>query len=478
MSQTSHVSEIARSAPKLAPGPKGIPFFGSVFPAWRDPLGLFMRSRETYGDVVRFKFGPLDYYLVSDPNLVRHVLVDNAKAYTKSRSYAGLKLVLGEGLLTSEGAQWRRQRKLAQPAFHRAQLAGFADRMSRATRDMLERWRGDDFGTTRAFCVHEEMMRLTFRIVGLTLFSADVDGDASDVGRALDTALRWANDYAESFVPVPPYVPTPANLRFKRAMKTLDGIVYRLIAGRRAQAAANEGYGSDLLGMLMEAVDEGGEAADVRASAGGDGERMTDQQLRDEIITMVLAGHETTANLLSWTFSLLARHPEIEQRVRDEATRVLGDRDPVLEDVRSLEYTRLVLEEALRLYPPAWIFERQNVEPDVLGGYSLKAGSVVGIAPYVLHRHPAYWESPEAFDPERFRAERAEKRPRYTYLPFGGGARTCIGNHFAMMEAQIILAMIVRQERLALEPGHPLELEPLITLRPKQGVRVTRRSVL
>ena len=204
MSQTSHVSEIARSAPKLAPGPKGIPFFGSVFPAWRDPLGLFMRSRETYGDVVRFKFGPLDYYLVSDPNLVRHVLVDNAKAYTKSRSYAGLKLVLGEGLLTSEGAQWRRQRKLAQPAFHRAQLAGFADRMSRATRDMLERWRGDDFGTTRAFCVHEEMMRLTFRIVGLTLFSADVDGDASDVGRALDTALRWANDYAESFVPVPP----------------------------------------------------------------------------------------------------------------------------------------------------------------------------------------------------------------------------------------------------------------------------------
>ncbi|MBN9167481.1 MAG: hypothetical protein BGO98_23235 [Myxococcales bacterium 68-20] len=478
MSQTSPVSEIAPSVPKLAPGPKGIPFFGSVFSAWRDPLGLMMRSRETYGDVVHFRFGPFDYYLVSDPEVVRHVLVDNAKAYTKSRNYAGLKLVLGEGLLTSEGAPWRRQRKLVQPAFHRAHLAGFAERMSRATRDMLERWRAEDLGTNRSFCVHEEMMRLTFRIVGLTLFSADVDGDARDVGRALDTALRWANDYVESIIPIPPYIPTLANLRFKAAMKTLDGIVYRLIADRRAQAAANEGYGSDLLAMLMEAVDEGGEAADVRAGASGAGERMSDQQLRDEIITMVLAGHETTANLLSWTFSLLARHPDIEQRVRDEAMRVLGDREPALEDIRSLEYTRLVLEEALRLYPPAWIFERQNVEPDVLGGYSLKAGSVVGIAPYVLHRHPAYWESPESFEPERFRADRADKRPRYTYLPFGGGARTCIGNHFAMMEAQIILAMIVRQERLSLEPGRPIELEPLITLRPKQGVRVTRRSVL
>ncbi|MBX3222087.1 MAG: cytochrome P450 [Labilithrix sp.] len=470
MNQTSHVSEIARPRPSsnLAPGPKGLPFFGSVLPAWRDPLALMTTSRETYGDVVRFKFGPFDYYLVTDPDVVRHVLVDNAKAYTKSRNYLGLKIVLGEGLLTSEGEQWRRQRKLAQPAFHRSHLAGFADQMSRATRAMLDRWRAEDVGASRAFCVHEEMMRLTFRIVGLTLFSADVDGDARDVGRALDTALRWANDYAESLVRIPPYVPTPSNIRFKRAMKTLDGIVYRLIADRRAQAAANAGFGSDLLGMLMAVVEEGD-------GASGAGKGMTDRQLRDEIITMVLAGHETTANLLSWTFSLLAEHPEIEARVRDEATRVLGDRDPVLEDVRALEYTKLVIEEALRLYPPAWMFERQSVEADTLGGYSVKAGSIVGVCPYVIHRHPRYWDRPDAFDPERFRPERAEGRPRYAYLPFGGGARTCIGNHFAMMEAQIILAMIVRQERLALAPGHRVELDPLITLRPKHGVRVTRR---
>ncbi|MBX3193203.1 MAG: cytochrome P450, partial [Labilithrix sp.] len=440
-----------------APGPKGIPFFGSAFPAWRDPLGLMMGARATYGDVVRFKFGPFDYYMVTDPEVVRHVLLDNAKAYTKSRNYLGLKIVLGEGLLTSEGDLWRRQRKLAQPAFHRARLAGFTSQMTRATRDMLDRWRREDLGASSSFCVHEEMMRLTFRIVGLTLFSADVDGDAREVGRALDTALRWANDYAESLVRIPPYIPTPANLRFKRAMKTLDGIVYRLIADRRAQGSTNAGYGDDLLGMLMEAVDDGsdgaGEPGGLAPSERG-GARMSDQQLRDEIITMVLAGHETTANLLSWTFSLLARHPEVEARVRDEARRVLGDRDPVLEDVKSLEYTRLVLEEALRLYPPAWIFERQNIEPDVLGGYPVEAGSIIGVCPYVIHRHPAHWDDPEAFDPDRFRPERAEKRPRYTYLPFGGGARTCIGNHFAMMEAQIILAMIVRQEHLSLAPTH------------------------
>ena len=465
-SATSNRASVGSPSPR-APGPKGIPFFGSAFPAWRDPIGLMMSARATYGDVVRFKFGPYDYYLVTDPEVVRHVLVDNAKAYTKSRNYLGLKIVLGEGLLTSEGDLWRRQRKLAQPAFHRARLAGFTSQMTHATRDMLDRWRREELGASSSFCIHEEMMRLTFRIVGLTLFSADVDGDAREVGSALDTALRWANDYAESLVRIPPYIPTPANLRFRRAMKTLDGIVYRLIAERRARGSADAGYGDDLLGMLMEAVDEG-------ADGGRSG--MSDQQLRDEIITMVLAGHETTANLLSWTFFLLARHPEIEVRLREEARRVLGERDPVLEDVKSLGYTRFVLEEALRLYPPAWLFERQNVEPDVLGGYRVEAGSIVGVCPYVIHRHPAYWDSPETFDPDRFRPDRTEKRPRYTYLPFGGGPRTCIGNHFAMMEAQILLAMIVRQEHLALAPGHDVELEPLITLRPKHGIRVTRTA--
>ena len=450
-----------------APGPRGLPFLGSVLPAWRDPLTLFLESRARYGDVVRFKFGPFQYYLVNDPNVVKHVLVDNPKAYRKSRNYLGLKVVLGEGLLTSEGDHWRRQRKLTQPAFHRDKLAGFANQMATATRDMLTRWKSE--GDAKSFCVHTEMMRLTFRIVGLTLFSADVDGEASDVGQALNVAMHWANDYAESMIRIPPFIPTPANLRFKKAKKTLDDIVFRLIAERRAAAAKSGDFGSDLLGMLMAATEE------PDASGGAPRAGMDDQQLRDEIITMILAGHETTANLLSWTFYLLSKHPDMERRLREEAQRVLGDREPVLEDVKGLELTRMVLEEALRLYPPAWVFERQAITADKLGDYAIEPGAIVGLCPYTLHRHPDHWENPEGFDPERFRPERAAARPRYAYLPFGGGPRTCVGNHFAMMEAQILLAMIVREQRLELVPSHRVELDPMITLRPKHGIMVTRR---
>ena len=468
-----------KAAALTPPGPRGLPWFGSVLPAWRDPLTLFLQSRERYGDVVRFKFGPFQYYLVNDPDIVKHVLVDNPKGYTKSRNYLGLKIVLGEGLLTSEGDHWRRQRKLAQPAFHRDKLAGFADSMAMATRDMLTRWTAE--GADKAFCIHAEMMRLTFRIVGLTLFSSDVDGDAKDVGHALEVAMHWANDYAESMIRVPPYIPTPGNVRFKRAKKTLDDVVFRLIAERRAQAAKSGDFGSDLLGMLMAATEEPDPNAASSGSSGSSASSaalagMDDQQLRDEIITMILAGHETTANLLSWTFSLLSKHPDVERRVREEARRVLGDRDPVLEDVRSLEYTKMVIEEALRLYPPAWVFERQAIAPDMLGKYAIEPGAIVALCPYVIHRHPDHWENPQGFDPERFRPERADKRPRYAYLPFGAGPRTCVGNHFAMMEAQILLAMIVREQRLELEPSHPVVLDPLITLRPKHGIKVRRRS--
>jgi cytochrome P450 len=441
-----------------APGPKGLPIIGSVLPALRAPLPFLLRSRAEFGDVVRFEFGPFTYYMVNDPDVVRRVLVENEKNYTKSRNYVGLRWVLGEGLLLSEGEHWRKQRKLSQPAFHKSRLSGFADQMARTTRDMLDEWRADDRGED-SFDIHRAMMRLTFRIVGLTLFSSDVEGDAKDVGEAMDVAMVWANDHAESFVRIPPSFPTPKNVRFRKAMKTLDGLVYRIIEERRARP-----HGDDLLGMLMEAVDE------------TTGQGMTDRQLRDEVLTMVLAGHETTANLLTWTFRLLSEHPDMERRVREEARCVLGpDRDPVLDDVKKLEYTRLVLDEALRLYPPAWMFERQAASADQLGGFDIQKGEIIGICPYVMHRHPKHWENPEGFDPDRFRPERAASRPRYAYLPFGGGPRTCIGNHFAMMEAQILLAMIVRDYRIELDPSHPVVLDPVITLRPKHGVRVRRR---
>ncbi|MBS2017005.1 MAG: cytochrome P450, partial [Deltaproteobacteria bacterium] len=373
----------------IAPGPKGVPWFGSTLRAWDDPLELFLESQALYGDIVRFRFGPFTYYLVNDPSVVKHVLVDNPKAYTKSRNYLGLKLVLGEGLLISEGDHWRRQRKLVQPAFHRERLAGFARSMATCTRDTIDRWQREmSEGASEVIDVHAEMMRLTFRIVGLTLLSADVDGSAKDVGEAMDVAMHWANDYAEALIRLPPSLPTPANLRFRKAMKTLDDVAFRLIAERRARAGGSRSFGDDLLGILMEATEEGTESG------------MDDQQLRDELITMVLAGHETTANLMAWTFHLLSKHPEIERRVREEAERVLGDRDATLEDVKNLVYTKMVLEEALRLYPPAWAFERQAIAADRLGPYAIEPGTIIGVSPYVLHRHPAYWDNPEGFDPE------------------------------------------------------------------------------
>jgi cytochrome P450 len=450
-----------------APGPKGLPWLGSVLPAWKDPVGLFMRSQTEFGDVVLFKFGPYDYYLVNDPDVIRHVLVDGAKTYTKSRNYLGLKLVLGDGLLTSEGDFWRRQRKLAQPAFHRESMEGFANQMSSSTRDMLTRWEAEDAkseggeGAPRdAFCALAEMMRLTFRIVGLTLFSTDVDAEAQEVGQAMTVAMHHANDWAEALWNFPAWVPTPKNLRFKTAMKTLDSVVYRIIESRRAEPTQHK----DLLGMLMAAVDESGE--------GG----MTDKQLRDEVITLVLAGHETTANLLAWTFYVLSSRPEITARIREEARAVLGDRDPQLADVPRLSYTKMVIEEVLRLYPPAWAFERQSTTTDKLGAFDIKEGAIIGVSPYVLHRHPKFWENPEEFDPMRFTPEASAARPRYAYLPFGGGPRMCIGNAFAMMEAQIILAMIARDYTLTVDPSHPVEIDPRITLRPKYGVKVTRHE--
>ncbi len=445
--------------PKRAPIPPGVFFFGSVFEGWRDPLGLFLRGRAQYGDAVQYRFGWYRYFLFNDPAAIKHVLTDNARNYTKSRNYQGLKVIFGNGLLTSEGEFWKRQRRLSQPAFHRDRLVGFANTMASETNRMLARWqhlpRSSD-GHAPVLDVHAEMMRLTFAIVGQTRFTTDVDGDSSAIGEALQYSLEWANDYAESIVRVPPWVPTPRNAGFKKAVRTIDDLFTRIIDERRRSGSD----GDDLLGMLMSARGDDGK------------ERMTERQLRDEVLTLVLAGHETTANLLAFTFHLLSCHPEWERRVVAEVRQVIGEREIRFEDVRRLEITRMVLEEALRLYPPAWTFERQAVEDDVVAGYAVPKGSIVGISPYSLHRHPGLWENPEGFDPERFTPERKEARNKYAYLPFGGGPRTCIGNAFAMMEAQIILAKVLRDHTLARVPARPLELSPLITLLPKHGIWV------
>jgi cytochrome P450 len=441
---------------KQAPTPRGAPFVGNLFEAWKDPTGLFLRSTREHGDIVLFRFGPFRYFLANHPGAAKHVLVDNHKNYVKSRSYRGLKLLLGQGLLTSEGDFWRRQRKLAQPAFHRERLAGFARTMVDATDAMLGRWSRVAAG--EAFDVHAEMMRLTFRIVGQTLFSTDVESDADAVGPALNVAIHFANDYAESLAPIPVWLPTPHNLQFKRAVRTLDTLVQRIILARRAQGVGGET--GDLLSMLMSVEDE------------ETGERMSDRQLRDEVMTLVLAGHETTANALSWTFYLLSRHPDVERRLFAEISQVLEGRPPSLDDLPKLTLCANVVQEAMRLYPPAWTFERQALEDDELAGCTVPAGAIVAISPFTLHRHPAYWDNPEGFDPDRFTPARSEGRPKHAYLPFGGGPRLCIGNSFALMEAQLIVASVVQRQRLSLVPGHPVELEPVVTLRPRYGIQV------
>jgi cytochrome P450 len=300
------------------------------------------------------------------------------------------------------------------------------------------------------------MMNLALRIVGSTLLGADVDEHADAVAGALDTVIRFADDYVQGIVRVPLAVPTPKNIRFRGAVKTLDGVVHGILQERRRRGGAG-----DLLAMLMEARDE------------AMGERMSDRQLRDELMTLILAGHETTANALTWTCYLLSKHPEVERKVFAEVDEVLGAGAPAFDDLAKLRYTTMVIQEAMRLYPPAWAFERTAIADDEVAGYHVPAGTILIIAPYVLHRDPVQWENPEGFEPERFSPERAAARPRYVYLPFGGGPRHCIGNGFAMMEVQIILAMVVRRYRLWLVSGHRVELDPLITLRPRHGVQMT-----
>lgn len=443
-------------AGRKATGPKGLPLIGSLLDAWADPLTLMTRSAREHGDVAKLRFAWLDYHLLNAPAAAHRVLVENAKAYHKSPNYQGLKIMLGQGLLTSEGDFWRKQRRLAQPAFHRDKIAGFVSTMAACTTDMLDRW---DRERPATLDVHAEMMRLTFRIVGKTLLSADLEADAKQFGQALDVAIKWANQYVESIVRIPPSIPTPTNVRFRRAQRVIESVVMRVVEERRRSGKDEP----DLLSMLMGATDE----------ATGDG--MSDKQLKDELLTLTLAGHETTANALSFTFYLLSRHPEVLRRLREEARTVLAGRDPALEDLARMPYTKAVIEEALRLYPPAWVFERIALEDDEVLGYTIPKGAIVAVSPWVMHRSPDLWPNPEGFDPARF-LEPDPNRHKLAYLPFGAGPRTCIGNVFALTEMQIILPIIVQRVALELVPGTEIALDPSITLRPKTGVPMTLRA--
>jgi cytochrome P450 len=444
---------------RLAPAVPGDWFIGPIRAVRADPLTTMLRWRQSLGDVVRLHFGGISAHVVFHPDAVRHVLQENARNYNKQTpGFDKIRDFLGNGLLTSEGAFWLRQRRIIQPAFHRHRLEAFAAVMARAADETAERWT-PLAAEGASVDVNAEMMRLTLRIVGETLLSTDVASDATAVGAALAVVLEEARDRITRSFELPPAVPTPANRRLAAAMHTLDGVVERMIHERRRATTP----APDLLTLLIESRDD------------ETGERMSDRQLRDEVMTIFLAGHETTANALTWTFYLLSKHPAAERALHAELRRVLAGRAPTHADLPQLPYTRAVVSESMRLFPPVWMLGRAAIDDDEVLGYHVPAGGLVFTCAFATHRHPDFWANPEGFDPERFAHDAASARPAYAYFPFGGGPRQCIGNNFALVETQLVLATLAQRFRLDLVPGQHVEPKPQITLRPRDGVRVTLR---
>lgn len=436
----------AEPQPTEIPGPSGLPWVGVLLKVWRHrPLHFFLDSTLRYGNVVRLEMGPQSLFLITHPDDVQRVLQDNNRNYSKG--YESVAPVIGNGLVTSEGGTWLRQRRLMQPAFHRSRIAAMADTMTRLTAATLERW---ERAATRnePIDVAQEMMRLTQAIIVETMFGQHIPADPDKVGRAFDDALAFMNQFMLLPIERLQRFPTPTNIRFRRAIRFLDGLVYGMIEERRNSSEERE----DLLSMLVHARDE------------ETGEGMSDRQMRDEIMTIYLAGHETTANALSWTWFYLSAHPDLRRRLEAEVDEAIGDRAPTAENVRHLPYARMLFDETLRLMPPAWMFARRPTEPDQLGDHTIPAGATVMLSPYVTHHRPDVWENPEGFDPERFAPGADAERAKYAYFPFGGGPRLCIGNNFAFMEAQLIMAMVTQRFRLDLVPGQRIQPKAIATL--------------
>jgi cytochrome P450 len=409
-----------------------------------------MQTAAKHGPVSQYRFGPGRAYLVTHPEGLKHVLQDHVKNYTKDHfSYSLVRRVVGDGLLTSQGETWLKQRRLAQPAFHRARISAMAAQMVRAAAGLAEHW-GEAQRTGAQRHVVRDMMALTLRIAGEALFGTDMRAEVQAVSTAFNILSEQSVERFRSLRLLPPILPTAYDRAFRRASQTLREVVARVIAERRKRP---EDLG-DLLSMFMLAKDE------------ETGEQMDDQHLQDEVLTMLLAGHETTATALSWAWVLLEQNPGPEQRLHEELASVLGGRLPTAEDVPQLVYTRRVLDEALRLYPPVYILGRKVLEDDTVHGYQVLGGSSLDMSPYVTHRLPEFWPAPERFDPDRFTPDKIAARPRYAYFPFLGGPRQCIGNNFALMEGTLILATLAQRYRPRMVAGYTPQPEPLLTLRP------------
>ena len=420
-----------------------------------DTLGFILETTRRYGDLVHFDLGMTHAFLISRPSAIQHVLQDNHRNYTKDTiQYNSLATITGRGLLTSDGDLWFRHRRLEQPAFAKPRLAALDLVVVPAVQEMLERWTaGLAFGSQ--IDVDREMMRVTLEVVGKTLFGIDLSREAHTLTSAVLTCLDHIVYKARMMIAPPDSFPTLRNIRFHRALHTLNKAVYELIDVRQQRGGD---LGDDLLGMLLRARDP------------DSGDPLSRIQLRDEVITLLIAGHETVASALTWTFYLLAEHRPAWEELHAEVQRVLGGRPPTGADVTSLTFTGQVFDEALRLYPPAWLITRKAVKEDDLDGEPVPAGALIIISPYAVHRNPAVWQAPEDFDPGRFAGGADNQRSRYGYIPFGAGPRLCIGNQFALIEARLVLAMVAQRFRLDLPPASVVRPDPLVTIRPRGGL--------
>jgi cytochrome P450 len=432
--------------------------FGQLFEFRRDPVNVLMRSFREQGDIVRFKLGPRTAFLFSHPDGIKHVFVENARNYPRSEFYDVMRIAMGENMITAEGDVWRRRRRIAQPAFNHGKLAALANVMAGLINETVARWRDRP---ARVIDANMEMTQLTLRIAARTLFGADVESDeGAEIGRALTFSSHFVTRRFSRLVPLPLALPTPDHVRLQRARDLLDRAMTERIEERRR---SNE-EGNDLLSLLLGARD-----AET-------GEALADDELKSEAVGLFGAGHETSASALAWTFYFLSKHPDVRRRLQAETSRVLDGRPVSAEHLGKLEYTRAVIQESMRLRPPVWGMSRTAIEEDHFQGHAIPRRSFAFVSPYVTHRHPRYWPNPEGFDPERFMPGNEAARAPLAYFPFGAGGHKCIGQGFAMMEMQLVVAAMSDSFELDLMPGVEVEMDPAITLRPKGEVPMMLRS--
>ncbi len=446
---------------KRIPRLKGNTIFSSGNGLRKNPLNFLIEKDKAYPGILHWKFLHLDVVQLTDPKLVRFVLQTNQKYYVKSTMYNQLKLLLGQGLVTSEGKLWKSQRKMIQPSFHKQHINNLFDEMLSCTNELIMDWKeAAQKGGKIDFA--DEMMKITLQIIGKTMLSADFRTEAKSVGVTLTYLLKALEKRVLRGVNFPIWVPTAANLEFKRKRKVLDDIVYKVIGDRRERGHAK----GDLLDMLMESRYE------------DTGEAMPDNLLRDELMTVFLAGHETTATALTWTFYLLSKHPDVYQKLKKEVKEVVGDGELTFQHLHQLKYTKACLNESMRLFPPVWVIGRGATEDNMVGDYFIKKGTTVLMSPYIVHRHPDYWKNPEVFEPERWETEEVKEMDKYAYFPFAAGPRMCIGNNFALLEADIILTKVIQQfDFKYLGESEPV-MDPTLTLRVKEGMPMQIRSLI